>query len=104
MTDKKKTGTKNPVAKIIDGLKESQQRGAQEQILQDLFQDMYRQRTKIYKMNFVRGIFLGLGTAIGGTLVVALIIWLLSLFIDAPVIGDFIREVQYSIEQTPPSN
>lgn len=95
---------KNPVARIVAGITTSQQKGAQEQLLQDLFEDMYSQRKKLYKMNFVRGIFLGLGTAIGGTLVVALLIWILSFFINAPVIGEFVEDVQSSINQSKSSN
>lgn len=104
MADKTKPKKKNPIARAIDGMKEGQQRGAQEEILQHLFDDMYRERKKIYKMNFVRGIFLGFGTVIGGTVVVAIMIWIMSFFINAPVIGDFVREVQESIDQTSSSN
>ncbi len=43
--------------------------------------------------SFVRGIFTGLGTVIGATLVVALLLWILSFFGTFPVIGDFFRSL-----------
>ena len=103
MAEKKKT-SKNPVKNAIAGLKEDQQRSAQEQILQNLFEDMYKDRGRLYQMSFVKGIFIGLGTVIGGTVVVALLIWIMSFFINAPVIGDFVYEVQKSIEQASSSS
>lgn len=51
---------------------------AEEQVLEDLFYDLYRNRGSVYKMNFFRGIFFGLGTFLGGTVIVALVIFLLT--------------------------
>jgi len=56
----------------------NQEISAEEAVLEDLFYDLYRNRGSIYKMNFFRGIFFGLGTFIGGTIVIALIILILS--------------------------
>ncbi|MBQ6394306.1 hypothetical protein IJH97_00935 [Candidatus Saccharibacteria bacterium] len=56
----------------------NQEISAEEAVLEDLFYDLYRNRGSIYKMNFFRGIFFGLGTFIGGTIVIALIILVLS--------------------------
>ena len=56
----------------------NQEISAEEAVLEDLFHDLYRNRGSIYKMNFFRGIFFGLGTFIGGTIVIALIILVLS--------------------------
>ena len=47
-------------------------------IMGDAFDEMYRHRARVYKINFVRGIFLGLGTFLGGTIIVALLVLLLS--------------------------
>ena len=55
------------------------ERGARESILEDLFNDFSRSRTTVYKFNFIRGIFFGLGSVLGGTVVLTLIIWLLNL-------------------------
>ena len=51
---------------------------AEEQVLEDLFYDLYRNRGSVYKVNFFRGIFFGLGTFLGGTVVVAFVIFVLT--------------------------
>lgn len=106
MADKKKkqADKKNPVSKFIANLKRGQEKGAQEALLEDLFNNMYAQRKKVYKMNFFRGIFFAVGSIIGGTIVIALIIWLLSLFVNLPVIGDYFKDAQHSIQNSNPKN
>ena len=106
MADKKskKSDKKNPVSKLVDNIKQGQEKGAQEALLEDLFNNMYAQRRKVYKMNFFRGIFFAVGSIIGGTIVIALIIWLLSLFVNIPVIGDYFEDAQNSIQQSNPKN
>lgn len=59
--------------------REKQERGARRAILEDLFYDFHKSRHQVYAMNFLRGIFFGFGTVIGGTVVVLLVIWVLSL-------------------------
>ncbi len=49
-------------------------------VLEDLFNDFNRDRKQVYRLNFIRGIFFGFGSALGGTVILALIVWLLSLF------------------------
>lgn len=49
--------------------------------------------------SFVRGIFTGLGTVIGATLVVALLLWILSFFGTFPIIGEFFRSVGESLKR-----
>lgn len=68
-------------------------------IFEDLFNDMYEQRQRVYRMNFVRGIFYGLGTALGGTVLLALVLWMLSWFVDWPYVGRIIE--QLTISPTP---
>ena len=51
---------------------------ARRALLDDFFDDVYKDRRRIYKLNFIRGIFFGLGTFIGGTIVVALVVGVLS--------------------------
>ncbi len=86
------------VKKTIDTLKNDQAQAATRGFLEDLFEDYYAQRFKVYKMNFVRGIVFGFGSVIGGTIVIALLLWLLSLFSDLPLIGHFVQTVQHSVE------
>jgi hypothetical protein len=82
------------VGKIAEKIKSDNERGARQGVLEDLFYDFNRSRVQIYKMNFVRGIFFGLGSVLGGTLFVALLIWILSLFGDIfPPLAHFVNGV-----------
>ena len=51
---------------------------ARQALREEDYQNIYEHRGKVYRMNFVRGIFFGLGTFTGGTIVVAVVIALLS--------------------------
>ena len=72
--------------------------GARRTLLEELFNDFYDDRRNIYKMNFFRGIFFGLGTVIGGTIIVALIVWGLSFFVNIPGVGDAAQKATESLE------
>lgn len=82
------------IKKIVKNIKNDNERGARHAILEDLFFDFHRSRRQVYSMNFVRGIFFGFGTVLGGTVLVALIVWVLGQFVDwFPIIGDFIKQI-----------
>jgi len=82
------------IKKAAQKIKADNERGARGAILEDLFYDFHRSRKQVYLMNFIRGIFFGVGSVIGGTLVVALVLWLLSLLVDIPGgVGDFITYI-----------
>jgi hypothetical protein len=67
---------------------------AEQRLLMSLLDDMYNKRAKIYRMTFVRGLFFGLGSVIGGTVLIALTIWILSLLVDIPGgVGDFVQYI-----------
>ncbi len=70
------------IKSIIAKVKNDNEKAARKAVLEDIFYDMYTRRYSIYKLNFFRGVFLGLGTVLGGTIVVALIIWILALLSD----------------------
>lgn len=76
------------------------ERDAKKAVFDELFNDIYENRKRIYKVNFVRGILFGAGSAIGGTIVIALIVWTLSLFVNAPFVGELFENAQQSIERT----
>lgn len=67
------------------------------QALEYLFTAGYVNRRKLYIENFVRGIFFSVGTIIGATIVIALILWLLSLFDTVPVVGGFVQSLKDTI-------
>jgi len=89
---------KNIAERAAQKIKEDNERGARENFLEDLFHDFHRNRAQVYKMNFVRGIFFGFGSVLGGTVLIALLAWVLSFFVDIPGIGQSIQDVQQSIQ------
>ena len=79
---------------------EQNARGAEKALLEELFNDYYKNRHKVYRMNLMRGIFFGFGSVLGGTLVIAIIVWLFSLFVDIPFIGEFFQKTTETLEPT----
>ena len=80
--------------KVTDKVKENNERGARTALIEDLFQDFNRNRHQVYWMNFIRGIFFGLGSVLGGTIVVALLIWVLVHLSSAfPPLHDFFQQI-----------
>lgn len=73
--------------------REKNENGARRQVLEDLFYDFNKSRVQVYWMNFVRGTFFGFGTVLGGTVVVAIIIWILGLLAGWLPFGDYIRHI-----------
>lgn len=73
--------SKKPTAKAKSLKKASDKEcEARKQILEDLFYDFNKRQSQIYKINFIRGIFFGFGTILGGTVLIAIIIAVLGQF------------------------
>lgn len=90
---------KNIAKKIAHRVKKDNETGARRAMIEDLFYDFHRSRSQVYMMNFVRGIFFGVGSLLGGTIVVALLLWALALLADIPGgIGEFIQYVVDTVE------
>lgn len=88
------------MGKLLNKIKKDNEKGARQSVIEDLFYDFNRSRAQVYKMNFIRGVFFGFGSVMGATLVVALVIWLLSLLVDLPGgIGDFVRYIVDIVEE-----
>lgn len=90
--------SKQLVKQAVKKVADDNERGARVGLLEDLFYDFNRNRRQVYKMNFIRGIFFGLGSVLGGTVLIGLIAWILSFFIYIPGIGQPIQQVQQSIQ------
>lgn len=89
------------MSKVVKKVKNDNEQGARRAIIEDLFYDFNASRSQVYKINFFRGIFFGFGTLIGGTLVVALIVWILSLLADIPGgIGEFIQYIVDTVQKS----
>jgi len=67
----------------------------------ELFESVYvRNRKKILVTNFWRGVVFGLGTFLGGTIVVAIVIWILSQTVDLfPWTYDFIERLLNALQK-----
>jgi nitrate reductase NapE component len=87
-----------PSKNLLIKYKKDQSIGARRKVIEELFNDYYNDRRSIYRVNFFRGIFFGLGSVLGATVVVAFIVWLLSFLIGLPGIGNTIEQAQKSIE------
>ena len=79
---------------------DSSVQSARRSMLQELFNDFNTNRWQIYRLNFVRGIFFGLGSVLGGTIVVAIVVWILSGLaqnIDNQGLSDFFNALSRAI-------
>jgi hypothetical protein len=82
------------VQKVVKKIQRDNEAGARRAILEDLFYDFHKTRQQVYWMNFIRGLFFGVGSVLGGTLVIAILVWLLSLLTDIPGgIGEFVQYI-----------
>ena len=90
---------KKTAQKVAHKVKKDNEVGARRAILEDLFYDFHSSRRQVYWMNFIRGMFFGVGSVIGATVIVALILWILSLLTDIPGgVGDFIRYIVDTVQ------
>ena len=53
----------------------------------------YANKLRFFGFTFLRGMVYGLGLFIGGTIVVALVIWIFTQFNEAPIIGPFLNRI-----------
>jgi len=89
------------IKKAVKRIKDDNEKGARADLLQELFNDVNRSKAQIYQINFVRGIFFGFGSIIGGTIVVALIVALLNLLVDLPGgVGGFIQYIVDTVRRS----
>jgi len=82
------------IKKALTKVKAENENGARKAILEDLFYDFHKSRKQVYLTNFIRGLFFGVGSVLGGTIVIGIVLALLSLLVDIPGgVGDFIQYV-----------
>lgn len=90
---------KQKIKSVVSSAKRVNERDARQSLIEELFYDFNRSRAQVYKMNFIRGVTFGAGSVIGGTLVIALVIWILNLLGSfIPPLGDFFDAISKTLE------
>lgn len=80
--------------KLVSKIRNDNENGSRKALLEELFYDFHKSRAQVYKTNFFRGLYFGVGSVLGATVVIGLVIWLLSRLVDLPGgVGDFIQYV-----------
>lgn len=69
-------------------------------MLVSIYEAGFRSHRRLFAFSFMRGIFFGLGGAIGASIVVGVIIWFLSVLRHVPVIGPIFDTTKHSLEQS----
>jgi hypothetical protein len=73
-------------------------RAVETALVQDYVYLLHSTKRQIWS-SFVRGVFMGFGSVIGATLVVALLIALLQYLGGAPLIGEYIKDIISTIQR-----
>lgn len=68
------------------------------QALEYLLAAGYVNKKRLYYENFLRGIFFSLGSIIGATVLIAFLLWVLSLFNGLPFLGRIATAVREAIQ------
>lgn len=68
--------------------------------LEVLFAAHYIDKKKLYLENFIRGMAFSVGGIIGATVIIALFLWILSLFDTVPFIGPLIDNTRDTIQNS----
>ncbi len=66
--------------------------------LQQFYDSGYINKKQTLLFSFYKGIASGFGVVIGGTIVIALLIWLLGLFDELPFLGDLVDSINRTIQ------
>ena len=64
----------------------------------DLHDTLKPNRAALYRTNFFKGVFSGLGGVVGATVGIALLLWILSLFGQVPFIGHFVETIRHTLQ------
>ena len=71
-------------------------------IVASVYETGYLNKAESYKNAFFKGMIQGFGGVLGATVLVALLLWTLSLFNDIPLLGNVIENVQNTVEDHQP--
>ena len=69
-------------------------------MMESIYESGYIDHAKTYKMSFFKGVLGGFGGVIGATVVVALLLWVLSLLNHVPFLHDVTDNVKNTVQDT----
>lgn len=69
------------------------------QQIEAMYDTVNPSRATVYRTAFLRGIAQGVGGVVGATLVIALLIWILSLAGHIPLLGPLVDSVQHTLQR-----
>lgn len=69
-------------------------------LVANIYESGYLDKKTMYRTSFLKGLVQGLGGAIGATVLVAFIVWVLSLFSQIPLLGRLTDTFRSTIEST----
>ncbi len=67
-------------------------------MFESIYESGYIDRNKTYKMSFLKGIAAGVGSVVGATIVVAILLWVLNFFEQVPLVGPLTDKLQQTVE------
>lgn len=67
--------------------------------LEEFYESSHANLKKVVTFSFLKGVATGLGVFLGGTIVVALLLWILSQLSWLPFVNDISRAAEQSIQE-----
>lgn len=66
-------------------------------MLEHVYETAYANKRRVFMMSFLKGLVGGLGGVIGATVVVALLLWALTVVEQVPFLNDVVKTVKNSL-------
>jgi hypothetical protein len=68
-------------------------------MLVSIYESGYLDKKQTYKQSFIKGVLGGVGGVLGATIVIALLLWVLSLFKNVDPLKPFVERTTETIQQ-----
>ncbi len=67
-------------------------------MLVNIYESGYLDKNQAYKQSFIKGLVSGFGGVLGATILIALLIWLLTLFKQIPLVGPLVNHIRQTVQ------